>query len=487
VTQSDVNLAITIFLFALDFVIRVAAIIIVPRNRRPSSALGWLLAIFLIPYIGVILFLLIGSPRLGRKRRRRQSEINQFIIDSTEGIDKVAHSASWPAWLDSIVELNRNLGAMPLVGGNTAHMQIDYEKTMLDIAADIDNAKTFVHVEFYILSSDPVTEPVFKAMQHAVARGVEVRVLFDHVAAMRTVGYKQTKKRLTAIGVDWHLMLPFLPLQGKYERPDLRNHRKLVIIDGVVGWMGSQNLIDSSYLKKSNIKRGLHWKDAMVRLQGPIVAGLNAIFITDWYSETDVLLTREAEPIEAFHEKNTLDCQIVPSGPGFASENNLRLFLALMYSAQEKIIITSPYFVPDESLMYAITSACQRGVRVELFVSEIGDQALVYHAQRSYYEALLRAGVIIWLYKAPTILHSKHMSIDEEVAVIGSSNMDMRSFSLNLEVSLMVRGESFVTQMREVEEAYRQDSRALTLEEWEKQPLRSTVLDGLARLTSSLQ
>jgi cardiolipin synthase len=487
VTQSDVNLAITIFLFALDFVIRVAAIIIVPRNRRPSSALGWLLAIFLIPYIGVILFLLIGSPRLGRKRRRRQSEINQFIIDSTEGIDKVAHSASWPAWLDSIVELNRNLGAMPLVGGNTAHMQIDYEKTMLDIAADIDNAKTFVHVEFYILSSDPVTEPVFKAMQHAVARGVEVRVLFDHVAAMRTVGYKQTKKRLTAIGVDWHLMLPFLPLQGKYERPDLRNHRKLVIIDGVVGWMGSQNLIDSSYLKKSNIKRGLHWKDAMVRLRGPIVAGLNAIFITDWYSETDVLLTREAEPIEAFHEKNTLDCQIVPSGPGFASENNLRLFLALMYSAQEKIIITSPYFVPDESLMYAITSACQRGVRVELFVSEIGDQALVYHAQRSYYEALLRAGVIIWLYKAPTILHSKHMSIDEEVAVIGSSNMDMRSFSLNLEVSLMVRGESFVTQMREVEEAYRQDSRALTLEEWEKQPLRSTVLDGLARLTSSLQ
>ncbi|MDH6532253.1 cardiolipin synthase [Aurantimicrobium minutum] len=485
--QNDINLAITIFLFALDFVIRVAAIIIVPRNRRPSSALGWLLAIFLIPYIGVILFLLIGSPRLGRKRRRRQAEINQFIIDSTEGIDKVAHSASWPAWLDSIVELNRNLGAMPLVGGNTAHMQIDYEKTMLDIAADIDKAKTFVHVEFYILSSDPVTEPVFKAMQHAVARGVEVRVLFDHVAAMRTVGYKATKKRLTAIGVDWHLMLPFLPLQGKYERPDLRNHRKLVIIDGVVGWMGSQNLIDSSYLKKSNIKRGLHWKDAMVRLQGPIVAGLNAIFITDWYSETDVLLTREAEPIEAFHEKDTLDCQIVPSGPGFASENNLRLFLALMYSAQEKIIITSPYFVPDESLMYAITSACQRGVRVELFVSEIGDQALVYHAQRSYYEALLRAGVVIWLYKAPTILHSKHMSIDDEVAVIGSSNMDMRSFSLNLEVSLMVRGESFVQQMREVEEAYRQDSRALTLDEWEKQPLRSTVLDGLARLTSSLQ
>ena len=449
--------------------------------------MAWLLAIFFIPYVGVLLFLLIGSPRLGRRRRHRQSEINQFIIDSTEGMDRVARVESWPPWLDSVVELNHSLGSMPMVGGNTASLQIDYEKNIADIAADIDSAKRFVHVEFYILSSDSVTEPVFVAMEKAVARGVTVRLLFDHVAAMRTVGYHRTKARLSAIGVDWHLMLPFLPLEGKYERPDLRNHRKLVIIDGAVGWMGSQNLIDSSYLKKSNIKRDLHWKDAMVRLRGPIVAGLNAIFITDWYSETDILLARDADPSKPITSGEALDCQIVPSGPGFAEENNLRMFLALLYSAQEKIIITSPYFVPDESLLYAVTTATQRGVRVELFVSEEGDQALVYHAQRSYYEALLRAGVIIWLYKAPTILHSKHISIDDDVAVIGSSNMDMRSFSLNLEVSLMVRGRSFVDQMRAVEQRYRDDSRQLSLEEWMKQPLRSTVLDGLARLTSALQ
>lgn len=473
--------------FVLDFAIRIAALIIVPRNRKPSSALGWLLAIYFIPFVGVILFLLIGSPKLGRKRRRRQKEINQFILDSTEGIDKVQKTKDWPEWLPGVVELNRNLGAMPLVGGNTAEMRIDYEGMIQSIADDIDKAKKFVHLEFYILASDPVTEPVFQAMERAVKRGVTVRVLFDHIAGLRTVGYRHTRKRLTAIGVDWNLMLPFLPLEGKYERPDLRNHRKLVVIDGVIGWMGSQNLIDSSYLKKSNIKRGLHWKDATVRLTGPIVAGLNAIFITDWYSETDVLLAREAEPIVVSETPNTLDCQVVPSGPGFSSENNLRMFLALMYGAQEKLIITSPYFVPDEALMYAITSAVQRGVRVELFVSEIGDQALVYHAQRSYYEELLRAGVIIWLYEAPTILHSKHMSIDDDVAFIGSSNMDIRSFSLNLEVSMMVRGKSFVDQMREVEEYYRSKSRELTMEEWQNQSFMSTTLDGLARLTSALQ
>lgn len=473
--------------FVLDFVIRIAALVIVPRNRKPSSALGWLLAIFFIPFIGVILFLLIGSPKLGRKRRKRQKEIDQFILDSTEGIDKATEGKDWPAWLSGIVELNRNLGAMPLVGGNTAEMRIDYEGMIQSLADDIDKATKFVHLEFYIFSSDPVTECVFQAMERAVQRGVTVRVLFDHVAGMRTVGYKETKKRLTKIGVEWHLMLPFLPLEGKYERPDLRNHRKLAVIDGVIGWMGSQNLIDSSYLKKSNIKRGLHWKDATVRLTGPIVAVLNSIFITDWYSETDVLLTREAEPIKAEYVPNSLDCQLVPSGPGFAAENNLRMFLALMYGAQKKLIITSPYFVPDEALMYAITSAVQRGVRVELFVSEIGDQALVYHAQRSYYEELLRAGVIIWLYEAPTILHSKHMSIDDDVAFIGSSNMDIRSFSLNLEISMMVRGKSFVDQMREVEEYYRSKSRELTMEEWKTQSFMSTTLDGLARLTSALQ
>jgi cardiolipin synthase len=138
-------------------------------------------------------------------------------------------------------------------------------------------------------------------------------------------------------------------------------------------------------------------------------------------------------------------------------------------------------------MLTAITTATQRGISVELFVSEIGDQALVYHAQRSYYEALLRAGVKIWMYKAPYILHAKHFTIDDDVAVIGSSNMDMRSFLLNMEVSLMVRGRSFVEEMRKVEDGYRRESRELTLEEWMKQPLRSTVLDNLARLTSALQ
>jgi cardiolipin synthase A/B len=474
-------------LLVIDFVVRVVAIIVVPRNRRPTSATAWLLAIYFIPYLGVLFFLLIGSYRLPKRRREKQDEINEFILESTEGIDQVSREHPWPPWLASVVELNRNLGAMPLVGGNTATLLGDYNGSLQAMTDAIDNARRYVHVEFYILALDHTTAPFFDALEAAVARGVIVRVLLDHIASLRVPGYHRTISRLNTMGAEWHLMLPVQPLRGRYQRPDLRNHRKLLVVDGSIGFTGSQNVIDRSYNKRSNRRRGLKWKELVTRLEGPVVSGLNAIFITDWYSETDELLGRQVEVPEEREAPATLDCQVVPSGPGFEGANNLRLFLALLYYAQERIVITSPYFVPDDSMLLAITTAVQRGLVVELFVSEVGDQPLVYHAQRSYYEALLKAGVRIWLYKKPYILHAKHFTIDDDVAVIGTSNMDMRSFLLNMELSLMVRGRSFVEQLRAVEDGYRADSRELTIQEWSRRSLLATTIDNLARLTSALQ
>jgi len=473
----------------VDFIVRVTALLVIPRNRRPSTAMAWLMAIFFLPYLGILLFLLIGSTRLPKRRREKQQEINRFIIESTEGIERVTREHSWPSWLDSVVELNRTLGSMPLVGGNRAKLYSHYDESIAAMTAEVEKATRYVHVEFYILAWDVTSAPFFDALERAVQRGVTVRVLLDHIASLRSPGYRRTTRKLTEIGALWHLMLPVQPLRGRYQRPDLRNHRKVLVVDGRVGFMGSQNMVHRSYNKVVNRKRGLKWQDLMTRLEGPIVSGLNAIFITDWYAETDQLLVRETEPIEiaATGGDEELDCQVVPSGPGFPGENNLRLFNALLYYAQERIVITSPYFVPDDSMRYAITTAVQRGLSVELFVSEIGDQPVVYHAQRSYYEELLNAGVRIWMYRAPYILHSKHFTIDDDVAVIGSSNMDMRSFSLNMEVSLMVRGPGFVREMRRVEDGYRARSRELTLDEWSRRTRFSTVLDNLARLTSGVQ
>jgi cardiolipin synthase len=481
-------LLVTIVLLVLgDQVLRAIAIAVVPADRRPSSAWAWLLAIFFLPYLGVAAFLLIGSPKLPRARREKQRRINDLIMTRTTGMDLVSTEAPWPPWLASVARLNRHLGAMPLVESNSATLHTDYAASVLAMAEEVDRAREYVHAEFYILSSDATTAPFFDALGRAVARGVTVRVLLDHVASLRTPGYGATVRHLERLGAQWHPLLPVQPLKGHWQRPDLRNHRKLLVVDGVVAWTGSQNLVDRGYHKKRYARRGLQWQDLMARLEGPVVAEVNALFITDWYSETDELLGEERPVALPATSARALECQVVPSGPGFVGENNLKLFNALIYYAQERVVITSPYFVPDESLLYAITTAAERGLRVELFVSEIGDQWLVFHAQRSYYEALLRAGVRIFLYPAPYVLHAKHITIDDQVAVVGSSNMDMRSFSLNMEVSVLVHGEEFVQDLRRVEDGYRAAARELTLHEWLDRPFRARLLDNLARLTSALQ
>lgn len=473
----------------IDNAIRIVALFVVPRNRRPTSGMAWLLAIFLLPVPGLIVFLIIGSNRLPADREEKQEAINRLVSGLAEREDQGLVSdidAMSPA-LESAVRLGRTLGAQPMLRGNLASMTIDYELSFRQIADAIDQAEDYVHVQFYILVHDDTTDVVFAAMRRAIGRGVKVRVMLDHVSAVRNPGRRRTAKSLEEMGAEWTYMLPVRPWRGEYQRPDLRNHRKLVVVDGKVGFTGSQNLVDSSYNKRGNIRRGLHWRDIMVRVQGPIVLGLEAVFQADWYLETDSYL--EQLDLDTVHTEfpGELDCQIVPSGPGYASENNLQVFVSLLYAARHRISITSPYFVPDGSIMNALRAATARGVEVELFVSEIGDQALVYHAQRSYYEELLTAGVRIWMYRPPYILHSKHFTIDDEVAVVGSSNMDPRSFGLNMEISMVVRGESFVRDLDEVNDYYRANSRELLPEEWAKQPLRSQLLDGLARLTSALQ
>lgn len=479
----------TLTALIVDNVIRIVALFVVPRNRRPTSGMAWLLAIFLLPVPGLLLFLIIGSKRLPKKRELMQEAVNEFVAEVSRREDNglVTPESQLPPGVDNAVKLGRSLGAQPMLLGNSASLCIDYEESLARMAEAIRQAEEYVHIEFYILVHDRTTDDVFAAMREVIARGVKVRVLLDHISAVRNPGAKRTRRSLTEMGAEWDYLLPVRPWRGEYQRPDLRNHRKLLVVDGKVGFMGSQNLVDSSYNKRANRRRGLHWKDLMVRVEGPIVLGLEAVFQGDWYIETGEYLTNIAEGELEVDRPGRLDCQIVPSGPGYGAENNLQVFVSLLYAAQRRISITSPYFVPEGSIMNAVRAATARGVEVELFVSEIGDQAVVYHAQRSYYEELLRAGVRIWMFRPPYILHSKHFTIDDDVAVVGSSNMDQRSFGLNMEISMVVHGAAFVQDLDGVNAYYRENARELTLEEWQQQSLPSQLLDGLARLTSALQ
>lgn len=471
--------------------LKVLALGVIPANRKPSTGMAWLLLILLNSVVGLVAFALFGSPRLDRHRQSRQDDAKRRIRERTQEMPDVALDPDLPAYVGSVVALNRTLGSLPLVGGNTVLLLPDYRGSIAAMTQAVETAEKYVCVEFYITAWDEMTDPLFQALAAAAARGVRVRMLFDHLGSRGIPGYKDMLAKLADTSIDWHTMLPIHPLKGVIRRPDLRNHRKLLVVDGRVGFTGSQNLTEPGYNKPKNHAAGREWVELVTRLQGPVVATLEAVFAQDWFTETgdtDAVIVVPAPQrqlgSEALHD---VTCQLVPSGPGYVAENNLRLFTTLIYSARRRVSLTSPYFVPDESLLYAVTTAAHRGIDIELFVSEEADQFMVGHAQASYYRALLEAGVKIYQYPAPWILHSKHFTIDDDVAVLGSSNMDMRSFALNYEISLMLLGQDVVTAMRAVEDTYRGLSRQLTLDEWSQRSAGTRYVDTVMRLTAGLQ
>lgn len=466
----------------LDVVLVVLATAVISVGRRPSSAIAWVLAIFLVPVLGLLAFAFFGSRRLPKRRRERQRYVDDAIRAST--VDNEGAHVSEARWA-GLTRLGQRLGAMPVVGGASVEL-LEEGSGIGAMARAVDAAERFVHLEFYLVALDASSEPLFAAMERAVERGVSVRVLFDHLASLRSPGYRRMRTRLREIGVHQRPMLPVWPTTREWLRPDLRNHRKLLVVDGAVGFTGSLNIIDPSYNKRSNRRRGLQWVDLLARVEGPAVTELAGVFRADWYSETGEKLTGEvadAVPVP-LDSGRALQVQVLPSGPGFPLRNNLRVFTGLIHAAQHELVVISPYFVPDEALLLAMTNAAHRGVDVELFVCAEGDQRLVHHAQRSYYSELLTAGVRIWLYPAPYVLHTKLMRVDNEVVAFGSSNLDMRSFELNLELTMIVLGESFVSSVHRLEGTYRQRSTLLTSDTDRSLP--NTVMDNVARLASSL-
>jgi cardiolipin synthase len=476
-------------LLAGSWLISIGMLFVVPVNRKPSSATAWLLLIVLVPYLGLLIFFLIGNPKLNRRRREQQRTMDRLVAQAVERARQVPRlqplvEPPVPPTQEHLVQLSTALGGMPAFAGNTVELLPDYDAIIAQLVAEIEQAQDFVHIAFYIIALDTTTEPVFAALERAVQRGVVARVLLDQIGSRKFPRRHEMEQRMRAAGIDWRYLLPLKPLSNQWNRPDLRNHRKIVVVDGRVGYTGSLNLIDRTYHRADD----LYYDELVARVTGPVVAQLNAVFATDWFSETGELLRDDDDGMPRLPPPTgTALCQVLPSGSGHDNENNLRHFTALIHAARNSLLIVNPYFVPDDALMLAITSAAQRGVDVTMVNSEAPDQFLVYHAQHSYYEELLRAGVRIQLYRRPILLHSKFLVIDDTIAMIGSSNLDMRSFQLNLEVSLTVYDADVAQALRAIGETYIEHSVAVDLDTWQRRPLRRVLWNNLARLTAALQ
>ncbi len=476
------------FWLIVSWVIIILSLFIVPRNRKPTAGMAWLLLIFFFPIVGIFIFLILGSPKLPKARRNIQKTLDSVIGKSFARLGEKYGKSAYKGLSDShksLATLSNSLSRLPVLSGNKLEVLPDYNETIQRIIADVNKAKHFVHLEYFIIAMDDVTESLFVAMAAAIERGVQVRVLYDSLSTHRYPDWKKMLQRLDADGVIAQPMLPFkMPGKG-YVRPDLRNHRKLVVIDGHTGYTGSQNMIRRDYHRKDDI----YYDELVVRAQGPIVLELLAVFMTDWFSETGKLLNVKELGLVESEIKNfgSTTAQILPSGPGYDDENNLKLFTSLIHTAEKSVIIVNPYFVPDDALMTAMTSAARRGVAVTMINSEAMDQWMVGHAQRSFYEELLKAGVKIYLYKSPILLHSKFITVDSDIATIGSSNLDIRSFFLDLEVTLVIYDPSVVKRLNAVQEKYLARSKQISLKQWQKRPQSQVLLDNIARLTSALQ
>ncbi|HSN46702.1 MAG TPA: phospholipase D-like domain-containing protein [Casimicrobiaceae bacterium] len=464
---------------ASEWVLRIAALVLVPQRRTPASARAWLLLILFWPWPGVALYLLVGRAYLPRRRLALQSEVRQTI----RRVAPSAPAATDAGWEPSVhwqpgLELAQRRSEFRPVDGNVFELLPDYDAAIARLIADVDGACRYVHLLYYIFENDATGQAVAAALERATRRGVAVRVLADAVGSRQ--GLRGLGPRLVAAGAE---VIPVMPLRlwgPNAARLDLRNHRKIAIVDGETAYFGSQNIVDS------HANPGLVNEELAVRAMGPVVRQLLALLLADRYLETgDVPPEIDIGPASPAPGTPGGRAQVLPSGPGHDAGSTEAIMIALMHGARSRVVLTAPYVVPSEAFLGALCSAALRGVAVELIVDSASNKPLVQLAQESYYDEMLAAGVRI-LRRTGSFLHAKHMSVDDDIVLIGSSNLDIRSFVLNAEVSVLIADAGVAAALHRVQARYRAGSVPVTTAERAALSRGRRTLENLARLTDSV-
>lgn len=476
-----------ITLLALDAVTRLFVGLRVILQRQPVPAsLAWLLLLLFVPFFSPFLYFLIGEHRLGTRRavklekltkQRGLQALELWRVRAVEQMDAGSAFRSVSSLCTAVT------GFVP-VGGNHLELMDDANLVIKRLCEDIANAKDHCHLLYYIWQPSGGGERVGEALIAAAKRGVVCRVLADGVGSKKYFKSALYERMLDA-GVHVVAALDVNPLRMLFARVDLRNHRKVAVIDGTIGYCGSQNLTDETY-RASKRRHVMPWIDTTARIEGPAVQPLQNIFLKDWEcdSEEDLPdLNRFFPPPLRTGGKSIV--QVVPSGPGPQPDTIHQALLSMLYSAKHEIIMTTPYFVPDEATKAALVNAALRGVKVTLVLPELLDMQVVAAASRSHYLDLLEAGITI-MHHLDGLLHAKTATIDGELALVTSANLDMRSFWLNFEVSMFVYDDEFTGLLRQLQIKYIHESEHVHLDEWRNRPMIKRFLDNSARLFGPL-
>ena len=476
----------TIVIFLHAVIVVPIAVRVIMKRPATGVALAWLLLVSAVPFAGAFIYLLVGERRIGLRRANRIAKLRTDFrkIRETairEGLMDVDWSRHVPA-AKAMDRLGQRLRGAPTVHGSRFRMFTDTPEILRTIVDDVDAAQTSVLMEFYIWNEGGLADEVLEAVIRAAQRGVSCRLLIDALGA-RPWWKGRQPQRLRDAGVEVQPALPVGLLRTFFGRTDLRVHRKIVVIDGEVAWTGSMNLVDPRFFKQDS---GVgEWVDAMVRLEGSVVAPLAATMIGDWILETGEALSDviESAGLGLVAPNGPADIQVIPSGPGQTKDGLLQMILALINAASEELILTTPYLVPDESLLRAIRGAAGRGVAVSLIVPAKVDSFLTRHASRSYYDDLLDVEVDIHLFQSG-LLHTKSITVDNAVSMFGTVNLDMRSLWLNYEVALFVYDSSFAEDLKTLQQSYLADSVPLDPVTWRSRPFKNRFLENTLRLMS---
>ena len=455
--MSPLNQIATGLLIAAELVVLARAIL--RPQREPASRLAWIIVIIAAPILGMVAYLFFGEPWVGIRRRDRCRKIDGCLPRppsdeaSAKKLAKTPYAAPFA--------LGRSVNLLGPTAANNARLAADSNVAVDEMVADIDAARHTVHLCAYIWLADTNGCKVKDALIRAASRGVAVRALADALGSrkfIRSEHWRELCQTAAAVRAALPIGNPLWTLiRG---RIDLRNHRKLLVIDNDIAWCGSQNVADPEFRIKPHYAP---WVDIMARWDGPVARHCQFLFVSDWMGAggddlSDLLLT----PVEA--GEGTITAQVIGTGPTARADAMPACFSELIHSARRELIVTTPYFVPDEQVLFALTSAALRGVRTVLMLPRNNDSRIVAATSRSYYAELIDAGVELNEYRRG-LLHAKTMVVDNAVGLIGSANLDRRSFELNFENNILFADEGFAAAVRARQDAWLADCDRVTAQD----------------------
>lgn len=475
-----------LLLFGYWFMIAGVTLRVMMKRRAVPSAMAWLLVIYILPLVGIITYLLFGELNLGKRRAERSKALwlsTAQWIEELRGCHHIFASEN-SAVARSLFQFCEHQQGMAGLKGNQMQLLTNTDDALRALIHDIDLAQNNIEMVFYIWQVGGLVDQVAEALMAAAQRGVRCRLMLDSAGSVAFFR-SPYPSLMRAAGVNVVEALHVSILRVFLRRMDLRQHRKMVLIDNFIAYTGSMNMVDPRFFKQ-NAGVG-QWIDIIAYMKGPVAIAMGIIFSCDWEMETGerILPSLPSVNIMPFERASGYTIQVIASGPGFPEGVIHQALLTAIYAAREQLVMTTPYLVPSNDLLNAICTASQRGVKVHIIVPLHNDSMIVGWASRAFFAELLEAGVLIHQFEGG-LLHTKSVLVDSQLSLVGTVNLDMRSLWLNFEITLVIDNDDFGSDLERVQKDYLSKSRLIEAKVWSKRPYWQRIVEKLFYFFSPL-